>query len=156
LPIVAGTFVGAISRQRRGNAHGPDDSHRAPYQSLGHLCEQLGVVYKSLFKLDKKDMSRSDFGETLLYGADTKYTLWLYHRQTSLLRTVTVGQAQASTPTGGASSRRPIAGGITSSARRNEQPQHAITSAPCRARASIIYDSGSVGRASRVARDHGC
>ena len=84
--------------------HGPDDSHRAPYQSLGHLCEQLGVVYKSLFKLDKKDMSRSDLGETLLYRADTKYTLWLYHRQTSLLRTVTVGLAQASTPISGLAS----------------------------------------------------
>ena len=75
----------------RGNAHGPDGNHHAPY-SLGFLCKQhFGIVYKSLFKLDKTDMSRSDLGETLSYRADTKYTLWLFHRQTSLLRTAAVG-----------------------------------------------------------------
>lgn len=74
--------------ERRGKAHGSDDHHRAAYQSLDFLCKQhFGTAYKSMFKLDKKDMSKSDLGETLLYnGVDTRHTLRLYHRQTELLR----------------------------------------------------------------------
>lgn len=73
--------------ERRGKAHGSDDSHRAAYQSLDFLVKQhFGFTYKSLFKLDKKDMSRSDLGETLIYNAvDTKYTLRLFHHQQQLL-----------------------------------------------------------------------
>ncbi len=73
--------------ERRGKAHGSDDLHRAAYQSLDFLCKQhFGTTYKSLFRLDKKDMSKSDLGETLLYnGVDTRYTLRLYHRQRGLL-----------------------------------------------------------------------
>ena len=74
--------------ERRGKqGHGEDD-RRAPYQNLNFLCKQhFGIKYKSLFKLNKKDMSKSDLGETLIYNAvDAKYTLRLYHTQTRLLK----------------------------------------------------------------------
>ena len=73
--------------ERKGKARGSDDT-RAAYQALDLLCKQhFGFNYKSLFKLNKKDMSKSDLGETLIYNAvDTKYTLKLYHRQKHLLK----------------------------------------------------------------------
>lgn len=71
--------------ERRGSQSrgGDDDSRRATYQRLDFLCKQyFGVAYKSLFKLDKKDMSKSDLGETLIYNAvDTKYSLRLFLKQ---------------------------------------------------------------------------
>ena len=73
--------------ERRGK--GRDDSdRRAVYQSLDFLCKQhFGTSYKPLFKLNKKDMSKSDLGETLIYnGVDTKYTLRLWHKQDKLLK----------------------------------------------------------------------
>ena len=74
--------------ERRGDSHGSDDDHRASYQSLDFLVKQhFGISYKSSFKLDKKDMSKSDLGETLIYnGVDTKFTLKLFYRQTELLK----------------------------------------------------------------------
>jgi len=74
--------------ERRGKAHGGDnEGRRAAYQALDFLCKQhFGITYKHLFKLNKKDMSKSDLGETLTYnGVDTKYTLRLFHAQTRLL-----------------------------------------------------------------------
>jgi len=75
--------------ERRGKQHGKDDQDkRAAYQALNFLIKQhFGLAYKSLFKLNKKDMSLSPLGETLIYNAcDTKTTLKLYHRQTRLLK----------------------------------------------------------------------
>ncbi len=77
--------------ERRGKQarDGEDDQHRATYQSADFLVKQhFGVAYKSMFKkLNKKDMSKSDLGETLIYnGADTKYGLRLYFRQFKLLK----------------------------------------------------------------------
>jgi uracil-DNA glycosylase family 4 len=74
--------------ERRGKQGHGDDDRRAPYQSLDFLVKQhFGIKYKSLFKLNKKDMSKSDLGEILIYNAlDTKYTLKLYHAQTKLLK----------------------------------------------------------------------
>lgn len=76
--------------ERRGKAHGPDDHHRAAYQSLGFLLKQhFGLDHKPLFKLDKHDMSKTDLGECLIYNAaDTRQTLRLYHRQSTLLRQI--------------------------------------------------------------------
>lgn len=73
--------------ERRGKQYGEDDRHRSAYQSLDFLVKQyFGIAYKSLFKLDKKDMSKADLGETLIYNAaDTKYTLRLHHLQKRLL-----------------------------------------------------------------------
>jgi DNA polymerase-1 len=55
---------------------------------LDFLIKQyFGLAYKSLFKLDKKDMAKSDLTETLIYNAvDTKYTLRLWHHQNKLLK----------------------------------------------------------------------
>lgn len=75
--------------ERRGReASGDDDNRRAVYQSLDFLCKMhFGIAYKSLFKLNKKDMGKSDLTETLIYNAvDTKYTLRLWHKQTELLK----------------------------------------------------------------------
>ena len=65
-----------------------ESNRRAAYQALDFLCKQhFGFTYKSLFKLDKKDMSKSPLGETLIYNAvDTKVTLRLHHHQTKLLK----------------------------------------------------------------------
>lgn len=64
-----------------------DDSHASKYQALDFLVKQyFGISFKPLFKLDKKDMSKADLGETLIYnGADTKYGLRLYNLQNRLL-----------------------------------------------------------------------
>jgi uracil-DNA glycosylase family 4 len=74
--------------ERRGKQGHGEDNFRAPYQSLDFLVKQhFGIKYKSMFKLNKKDMSKSDLGEMLIYNAlDTKYTLKLYHAQTKLLK----------------------------------------------------------------------
>ncbi len=78
-----------IDERRGREAHGDDaEGRRAVYQSLNFLCKQhFGVAYKSMFKLDKKDMRKGDLKETLIYnGADTKYTLRLYYHQLKLLK----------------------------------------------------------------------
>ncbi len=74
--------------ERRGKQGHGEDNRRAPYQSLDFLVKQhFGIKFKSLFKLNKKDMSKSDLSEMLIYNAlDTKYTLKLYHAQTKLLK----------------------------------------------------------------------
>lgn len=74
--------------ERRGKQGHGDEERRAPYQSLNFLCKQhFGVAFKHLFKMNKKDMSKSPLGEMLVYNAvDTKYTLRLWHRQTELLK----------------------------------------------------------------------
>lgn len=78
-----------ILDERRGKqGKGDADSRRAVYQGLDFLVKQhFGITYKSTFKLNKKDMSKSDLGETLIYnGVDTKYTLGLFHKQEKLLK----------------------------------------------------------------------
>lgn len=78
-----------IDERRGKKARGDeDDERRATYQKLEFLVRQyFGITYKPLFKLNKKDMSKSDLGETLLYnGCDTKYTLKLHHHQIKELR----------------------------------------------------------------------
>ena len=75
--------------ERRGKSRSSEESdRRAAYQSLDFLLKQhFGTTHKSMFKLDKKDMSKSDLGETLIYNAvDTKRTLKLHHRQVRLLK----------------------------------------------------------------------
>lgn len=74
--------------ERRGKQGHGDEERRAPYQSLNFLCKQhFGVAFKHLFKMNKKDMSKSPLDEMLVYNAvDTKYTLRLWHRQTELLK----------------------------------------------------------------------
>lgn len=64
-----------------------DDNKASKYQALDFLVKQyFGISFKRLFKLDKKDMSRSDLGETLVYNCvDTKYTLRLWNLQNRLL-----------------------------------------------------------------------
>lgn len=75
--------------ERRGKRGGNDDQFQPnPYQALNFLIKQhFGVAYKAFFKLDRKDLSKADLDEVLLYnGADTKYTLKLYKHQTKLLK----------------------------------------------------------------------
>jgi uracil-DNA glycosylase family 4 len=75
--------------ERRGKSRSNEESdRRAAYQALDFLTKQhFGFTYKSMFKLDKKDMSKSDLAETLIYNAvDTKVTLRLHHHQTKLLK----------------------------------------------------------------------
>lgn len=75
--------------ERRGKSRSNEESdRRAAYQALDFLLKQhFGTTHKSMFKLDKKDMSKSDLGETLIYnGVDTKRTLKLHHRQVKLLK----------------------------------------------------------------------
>ena len=75
--------------ERRGKRGGNDDQFQPnPYQALDFLIKQhFGLAYKALFKLDRKNMVKADLGETLVYnGADTKYTLRLYHSQNLELR----------------------------------------------------------------------
>lgn len=86
----ADTMVQAhILDERRGKqGKGDADSRRAVYQGLDFLVKQhFGITYKSTFKLNKKDMSKSDLGETLIYnGVDTKMTLALFLKQERLLK----------------------------------------------------------------------
>jgi uracil-DNA glycosylase family 4 len=75
--------------ERRGKSRSSEESdRRAAYQALDFLLKQhFGTTHKSAFKLDKKDMSKSDLGETLIYNAvDTKRTLKLHHHQVKLLK----------------------------------------------------------------------
>lgn len=71
--------------ERKGN--GREDDRRPTYQNLDFLCRQhFGLRLKSLFKLDKKDMRKTDIDECLLYnGCDSKYTLLLHDVQYDLL-----------------------------------------------------------------------
>lgn len=75
-------------RKGKGSNDRSDSSRKATYQKLDFLCKlHFGITYKSLFKLNKKDMSLSDLGETLIYnGVDTKYDLRLFYRQEKLLK----------------------------------------------------------------------
>jgi DNA polymerase-1 len=75
--------------ERRGAGQGNDDeTKRNAYQSLDFLCRlNFGTAFKSMFKLDKKNMAEADLTETLIYnGVDTKQTLRLYHSQTQQLK----------------------------------------------------------------------
>lgn len=76
--------------ERRGSqGKGDDDQFRPnPYQALEFLVKQnFGLAFKSHFRVDRKNMVNSDLDETLLYGgADTKYTLRLFHLQAERLR----------------------------------------------------------------------
>lgn len=75
--------------ERRGRRGGSDDQFQPnPYQALDFLVKQhFGIAYKSVFKIDRKHMDKSDLDETLLYnGADTKYTLRLAAYQTRELK----------------------------------------------------------------------
>jgi len=74
--------------ERRGKRGGNDEQFQPnPYQALDFLVKQnFGIGYKSLFKLDKKNMHKADLDETLIYnGADTKYTLRLFKLQMIML-----------------------------------------------------------------------
>lgn len=74
--------------ERRGRKGGNDEQYGPnPYQALDFLVKQyFGISYKSLFRVDRKNMAQADLDETLLYnGADTKYTLRLHHLQKKLL-----------------------------------------------------------------------
>lgn len=74
--------------ERRGKRGNDDQYGPNPYQALDFLVKQhFGLAYKALFKLDRKNMAQADLDETLVYnGADTKYTLRLYHYQTDRLK----------------------------------------------------------------------
>lgn len=75
--------------ERRGKRGGNDDQFQPnPYQALDFLVKQhFGIAYKSLFKLDRKNMAKADLDETLIYnGVDTKYTLRLYRDQSIRLQ----------------------------------------------------------------------
>jgi uracil-DNA glycosylase family 4 len=75
--------------ERRGKRGGNDEQFQPnPYQALDFLVKQyFGISYKSVFKVDRKNMIKSDLDETLLYnGADTKYTLRLNSLQKAELK----------------------------------------------------------------------
>lgn len=77
--------------ERRGKRGGNDEQFQPnPYQALDFLVRQhFGIAYKSVFKINRKRMDQADLDETLLYnGADTKYTLRLFYRQTTELDAV--------------------------------------------------------------------
>lgn len=81
--------------ERKGKQGNSEEDHASPYQKLDFLCKQyFGTSYKSFFKLDKKDMSKSDLGETLIYnGVDTKVTLQLWVTQNEIMRELQVYDA---------------------------------------------------------------
>lgn len=86
--------------ERRGKRGGNDDQFQPnPYQALDFLVKQyFGLAYKSLFKLDRKNMANADLDETLLYnGADTKYTLRLYYLQKTRLKQTSLYRAYKQT-----------------------------------------------------------
>lgn len=89
------TMMQACFINERKGARQDDDSKASRYQSLGFLCQQhFGIEIKGQFKLNKKDMAKADLTETLIYnGADTKYTLRLYHRQFQLMKALGVEPA---------------------------------------------------------------
>jgi len=74
--------------ERKGNQW--DDTARASkYHGLDFLIRQnFGLSFKQLFETNKKDQSKTDLNELLVYNAaDTKYTLKLYHIQKKALGT---------------------------------------------------------------------
>lgn len=76
--------------ERRGAGQSDDtETKRATYQGLGFLVQMyFGVPFKQWFQLDKKNMAEQPLEETLIYnGADTRFTLRLWHRQNEILRT---------------------------------------------------------------------
>lgn len=81
------TMLQAHVLDERKGARRDDDTGASRYQSLDFLVGQhFGTRFKSMFKLNKKDMSQSDLLETLTYnGVDTKQTLRLYKRQKRLI-----------------------------------------------------------------------
>lgn len=81
------TMMQAHFLDERKGSRFADDNRASKYQALDFLVKQyFGISYKSMFKLDKKNMSKADLGETLIYnGADTKYTLRLFHQQDKFL-----------------------------------------------------------------------
>jgi uracil-DNA glycosylase family 4 len=81
--------------ERKGKQGNSEEDHASPYQKLDFLCKQyFGTSYKSFFKLDKKDMSKSDLGEILIYnGVDTKITLQLWVTQNEIMRELQVYDA---------------------------------------------------------------
>jgi uracil-DNA glycosylase family 4 len=75
--------------ERRGKRGGNDEQFQPnPYQALDFLVKQhFGISFKELFKVNRKRMDKADLDETLLYnGADTKYTLRLFHNQSERLK----------------------------------------------------------------------
>lgn len=75
--------------ERRGKRGGNDEQFQPnPYQALDFLVKQhFGISFKELFKVNRKRMDQADLDETLLYnGADTKYTLRLFHNQSERLQ----------------------------------------------------------------------
>lgn len=81
--------------ERKGGNREDDNTGANRYLGLDFLCKlHFGFAYKSLFKLNKKDMASSDLGETLIYnGVDTKYTLKLYYLQKQLLKKAGLNRA---------------------------------------------------------------
>jgi len=67
---------------------GKEEDNRPTYQSLDFLVKQhFGLPLKSMFKLNKKDMRKTDLEECLVYnGCDTKFTYLLHERQETLLK----------------------------------------------------------------------
>lgn len=83
----ADTMVQAHVLDERKGARRDDDGP-SRYQGLEFLLKQhFGIhAYKSLFKVNRKDMIKSDLAEMLTYNAcDAKYELRLYHAQYRLL-----------------------------------------------------------------------
>lgn len=72
--------------ERKGQ--GKEDDRKPTYQSLDFLCKQhFGLPLKSLFKLNKKDMRKTDIEECLIYnGCDSKHTLLLHKIQKKFLK----------------------------------------------------------------------
>lgn len=66
---------------------GKEEDNRPAYQKLDFLIRQyFGLALKSMFKLNKKDMRKTDIDECLLYnGCDSKHTLFLHDHQEQLL-----------------------------------------------------------------------
>lgn len=72
--------------ERKGQ--GKEEDRRPTYQNLNFLCNQyFGLAIKGLFKLNMKDMRKTDIDECLLYnGVDSKYTLQLHEVQSDILK----------------------------------------------------------------------
>lgn len=81
------TMMQAHFLDERKGKYREDDSKANRYQGLDFLVNQhFGIRYKHLFKVDKRDLSKSDLSEILVYnGADTKFTLRLHNLQRQLL-----------------------------------------------------------------------
>jgi uracil-DNA glycosylase family 4 len=81
------TMMQAHFLDERKGKYREDYSKANRYQGLDFLINQhFGIKYKHLFKVDKRDLTKSDLSEILIYNAaDTKLTLKLYHRQQRLI-----------------------------------------------------------------------